>query len=97
MPFLTAVVALLIGKVLLVLVALSCRCSSYLLLLFLGKCCTLGCYWSSTLDDQWVEVVHQCQSSMTTAGLRFCIALCMIICHSLLQLTVLLVVAIDEE
>ena len=39
-------------------VALSCQCSSYLLLLLLGKCCTLGCYRSSTLDDQWPEVIY---------------------------------------
>jgi hypothetical protein len=50
MPFLTTIVVLLISKVFLVIVALSCRCSSYFLLLFLGKCCTLGCYQSSTLD-----------------------------------------------
>jgi hypothetical protein len=97
MPFLTAIVALLIGEVLLIIVALSCRCSSHLLLLFLGKCCTQGCYQSSTLDDQWFEVIHQCQSSMTTAGVRFCFTLYMIVCHSLLKLTVLLVIGVDEE
>jgi hypothetical protein len=89
--------ALLISEVLLVIVALSCRCSSYLLLLFLGKCCTLGGYWSSTLNDLWLEVIHQCQNNMTTSGVRFCVTLCMIVHHGLLKLTVLLVIAIDEE
>ncbi len=97
MPFLTAIVALLIGEVFLVIDALSCRCPSYLLLLLLGKCCTLGCYQSSILNDQWLDVVHQCRSSMTAASVRFYVALCMIICHGLLKLTVLLVIAIDEE
>ncbi len=34
---------------------------------------------------------------MTTAGECFCVDLCMIVCHGLLKLTVLFVLAIDEE
>jgi hypothetical protein len=93
----TAIVALLIGAVFFVIVALSCQCLGNLLLLLLGKCCTLDCYQSSALDDKWLEIVHECQNSMAAAGVGFYSPLCIIICHGLLQLTVLLVVAIDEE
>ena len=97
MSQLATVVTFLVGKIFLIIVALGAgsRCSSSFLLL--GKCCTLGCHQSSPFDDQWLEVVHEHESCTTAARERFDISFCIIISHSLLQLTMLLVVAITEE
>ena len=97
MSQLATIVTLLVSKVFLIVGALGAgsRCSSSFLLL--GKCCALGCHRNSSLDDQWLEVIHERKSCMTAARECFNDSFRMIITHSLLQLTMLLVVAITEK
>jgi hypothetical protein len=94
MALLTTVVAFLVSKVFFIESALGTGCSSSLLLL--SKCCALGCHRRITLDDQRLKIIHQCQCHMAAAGECLSISISMIICHGLLKLTVLLVVAIDK-
>ncbi len=61
MTLLPTVMALLFLEVFLIIVTLHTRiwASSPGTLFLLGKCCTLGYHRSSTLDDQWLKVIHE--------------------------------------
>ncbi len=61
MTLLPTVMALLVLEVFLIIVTLRTGICSHSpgTLFLLGECCTLGYHWSSTLNDQWLKVIHE--------------------------------------